>query len=341
MIKDCFALGFPWQTADPFLFCVHHLDYYPAGNADLGPQGSLAGRDLGMDFTPQDGWRMYHGQKVPGFPGHPHRGFETITAVRRGWVDHADSMGAAGRYGSGDVQWMTAGRGVQHSEMFPLLNPEGDNTLELFQIWLNLPRQNKMVAPHFKMLWHPDIPKLQLKDKQGRSIELELIAGQYGESQPPAPPPDSWAGIAEHNVAVWLLKLAPEAEWTLPAAQEPLNRNLYFYRGHSLQVAGEAVEEHWGLSLDTQASVIKNGPETSELLLLQGRPIRELVVQYGPFVMNNKAEIMQAFDDYEKTRFGGWPWPQAEVVHEQRSRFALHADGHEEQPSKSETAASS
>jgi len=122
-------LGFTWETLDPFLFCVHHLDHYPKGNEHLGPDASLAGRYLGQDFTPKDGWRMYHGETIPGFPAHPHRGFETITVVLDGFVDHSDSHGAAGRYGNGDVQWMTAGAGLQHAEMFPLLNKDEPNML--------------------------------------------------------------------------------------------------------------------------------------------------------------------------------------------------------------------
>ena len=114
-------LGFPWETTNPFLFCAYHADAYPKGNGEMGPNESLAGRNIGQDFTIKDGWRMYHGEKVPGFPSHPHRGFETITVVEKGLVDHADSLGASGRYGNGDVQWMTAGKGLQHSEMFPLL----------------------------------------------------------------------------------------------------------------------------------------------------------------------------------------------------------------------------
>ena len=127
-------LGFPWETSDPFLFCVHHDDAYPAGNEVLGPAASLDGRQMGEDFAGKDGWRMYHGRHVPGFPQHPHRGFETVTVVRRGLLDHSDSLGAAARYGRGDVQWLTTGgRGILHSEMFPLLERAQPNPLELFR----------------------------------------------------------------------------------------------------------------------------------------------------------------------------------------------------------------
>ena len=127
-------LGFPWETKDPFLFCAYHADAYPKGNDNMGPDNSLEGRNIGEDFTLKDGWRMYHGDTVPGFPSHPHRGFETITVTKKGIIDHADSLGAAGRFGDGDVQWMTAGKGIQHSEMFPLLHKKKENPLEIFQM---------------------------------------------------------------------------------------------------------------------------------------------------------------------------------------------------------------
>lgn len=184
-------LGFPWETQDPFLFCVHHLDFYPEGNGKLGPKTSLAGRNIGNDFVIKDGWRMYHGETVPGFPAHPHRGFETITFVLQGIIDHADSNGAAGRYGNGDVQWMTAGSGLQHSEMFPLLKENEKNTTELFQIWLNLPANSKFVKPAFKMLWEDSIPKIKLKDINQKNIEIELAAGKYKNYSAPDPAPDS------------------------------------------------------------------------------------------------------------------------------------------------------
>ena len=107
---------------------------------------------------------MYHGDVVPGFPQHPHRGFETVTLVRRGLIDHSDSLGARARFGSGDVQWLTAGDGIVHAEMFPLLDAHQPNPLELFQIWLNLPAADKRVPPHFAMLWSGDIPGCTLAD---------------------------------------------------------------------------------------------------------------------------------------------------------------------------------
>ena len=161
-------LGFPWETEDPFLMTVHHKDAYPSGNEEQGPNVSLEGRNLGEDFTLRDGFRMYHGTTVPGFPVHPHRGFETVTVVLEGFVDHFDSYGSSGRFGNGDVQWMTAGKGCQHTEMFPLIHQDRDNPLKLFQIWLNLPAKDKFAEPDYKMLWAEDIPELQQVAVNGR-----------------------------------------------------------------------------------------------------------------------------------------------------------------------------
>src|SRR5205085_2160084 len=106
--------------------------------------------------------------------------FETVTVVRRGLLDHSDSLGAAARFGGGDVQWLTAGKGVIHSEMFPLLNRSEPNPLELFQIWLNLPKADKLVEPHFSMLWNHVIPRYVERDAQGRTTEVALVAGRLG-----------------------------------------------------------------------------------------------------------------------------------------------------------------
>lgn len=325
-------LGFPWETKDPFLFCAHHRDEYPKGNEQLGPAVSLAGRNIGQDFTIKDGWRMYHGSTMPGFPYHPHRGFETITINKEGFVDHTDSLGAAGRFGAGDVQWMTAGKGVQHSEMFPLLNKEKENPLEIFQIWLNLPKVNKMVAPHFKMLWAEDIPVVKISDDSGNKSFIDVIAGKFNEVAALSTTPDSWAADPKNAVSVLTIRMEPHAELKIPASEYEVNRTLYFYRGNNLLVAGTSINEYHLINVkSTEDLTLKNGEEESYLLMLQGRPINEPVAQYGPFVMNTQAEIQQAMQDFQNTQFGGWPWPEREQAHpREQGRFALHADGTKE-----------
>jgi len=331
-IKSVKPLGFTWETNDPFLFCVHHADAYPKANEQMGPAASLAGRNLGQDFEPKDGWRMYHGKEVPGFPVHPHRGFETVTVVLEGFVDHSDSHGASGRYGNGDVQWMTAGAGLQHAEMFPLLSKDKENPLHLFQIWLNLPKAQKFANPHYKMLWADMIPQIKEMDDSGNSTELILIAGQIGEINAEPPAPDSWAANPENEVGIWIIKMPANAQWILPAASQPLNRTMYFFEGSSVQVAGSEIKSNMAIDLLVdQDLVIENGEKEAQLLILQGRPIDEPVVQYGPFVMNTQAEIRQAFEDYRKDQFGGWPWDRSDPVHgRSKERFAKYADGKEE-----------
>lgn len=329
-------LGFPWETQDPFLFCAHHLDHYPKGNEHLGPDPSLLdGRNIGQDFTVKDGWRMYHGDTIPGFPSHPHRGFETITIATKGLIDHADSLGSAGRFGNGDVQWMTAGKGVQHSEMFPLLKQDGDNPAELFQIWLNLPQRSKMVEPHYKMIWSEDMPVLEETDATGRTTSVRVIAGTLKGLIPPTPTPDSWAADPENEVAVWTIRIAAGGQWTIPGAKNHVPRTLYFYEGDTLEVQDETIDAYHSIGVvSTEDLTIKAGTKDAYILLLQGKPINEPVAQYGPFVMNTQREIMETFEDYQKTQFGGWPWPRTDMVHgKEPKRFALHADGTEEKRS--------
>jgi redox-sensitive bicupin YhaK (pirin superfamily) len=328
-VQQIVPLAMPWAAIDPFLFCVHHVDHYPAGNAQLGPIASLAGRTLGNDFEGRGGWRMYHGQTVPGFPQHPHRGFETVTIVRRGLVDHSDSLGATARFGGGDAQWLTAGRGIVHAEMFPLVDDKGDNPLELFQIWLNLPRADKLAAPHFTMLWREQIPTHVARDADGRTTTVTVVAGALGEARPPAPPPHSWAARPEADVAIWTIAMAPGARWTLPAAAAGTQRMLYCFAGDGLRVGARALGRAQAAALRGDAAVeLHNGAAASELLLLQGRPIGEPVAAHGPFVMNTRDEIYQAFADYQRTGFGGWPWPTDDPVHARDDRrFARHADG--------------
>jgi len=323
-IKSVFPLEFPWQTQDPFLFAVYHLDNYPKGNLAMGPDTSLEGRNLGNDFVIKDGWRMYHGQTIPGFPYHPHRGFETITIVNKGFCDHSDSLGAAGRFGEGDVQWMTAGRGVQHSEMFPLLNKDRENPLELFQIWLNLPSSGKFFDPHFKMLWHEDIPIME-----EANAKIKVIAGNYKGAKAPAPAPDSWAANKKNGVAIWNIHIDANSSYTLPKSNSEVTRTLYFYEGGDIEVSEKTVSQNHGIILDPSENVeIRTGDTSAHFIMLQGKPIGEPVVQHGPFVMNTQEEIRATMKDYGLTQFGGWPWPYPDNVHDrEKGRFALYPDG--------------
>ncbi len=299
----------------------------------MGPAASLRGRTIGQDFSEnKEGWRMYHGEQVPGFPAHPHRGFETVTIVTQGLVDHSDSLGAAGRFGFGDVQWMTAGKGVQHCEMFPLLNKDKENPLELFQIWLNLPKSKKLTDPHFAMLWGESIPTFTSVDENGKATNVKVIAGNIEKTNAPLPAPNSWAADANNEVAIWTIKMDAGAAWKLPTASAWVNRSLYFYGGDSINIAGEKFSSHQAIELYSDKEVLlQNGNTESYLLLLQGKPIAEPVAQYGPFVMNTQSEIQQAMSEYQQTQFGGWPWPTHEHVHpREKGRFAKYPNGVEE-----------
>lgn len=338
VVQKVSPLGFPWETADPFLFCVHHYDAYPEGNDAMGPDPSLLkGRNLGHDFAGKDGWSMYHGDVVPGFPQHPHRGFETVTLARQGFIDHTDSLGAKARFGHGDVQWMTAGKGVVHSETFPLVNKDKPNPTELFQIWLNLPREHKLVDPHFAMFWNEDVPRKTFEDDEGRKTTLTIVAGSFDGMTPPSPPPESWAANPDHHVAIWTLTLEPGAQWTVPAAPEKANRSFYVFTGNGIRIAGEDIPNERRVQVDPTEEVrLQNGDTETEVLMLQGRPIEEPVAQRGPFVMNYPAEIRQAMVDYQNTQFGGWPWDTAAPVHPRdEGRFAVHIDGRLDRPSSS------
>lgn len=328
VIKKLQELDFLWETEDPFLFCAHHQDAYPKGNKNQGPSVSLRGRSLGQDFDTQQDFRMYHGLEVPGFPEHPHRGFETVTVALEGVVDHFDSLGTSGRYGNGDIQWMTAGKGMQHAEMFPLVDQDQPNPLHLFQIWLNLPAKDKFVTPNYKMIWHEALKRVAL-DK----VTMTLIAGSYKGIKAVAPPDASWAADESHHVNIWLIDMEEGAELILTSPSATVHRNLYIYKGTMMSFNGERVALPKRVSLVNQTITLRNEGLPASILLLEGEPINEPVSQYGPFVMNTRAEIQQAFADFQETKFGGWPWKRPDPVHPiDQQRMARYADGTLDQP---------
>lgn len=306
----------PWQGLDPFLFAVHHVDNYPAGDGQLG-------------VRPQDraneghGWRMYHGEHVPGFPAHPHRGFETVSIVLNGLVDHADSLGGAARYGQGDVQWLTTGGGIEHGEMFPLVNTDGPNTMEMFQIWLNLPPEGKSAEPAFEMFWAEDIPVVQ---KDGASISV--IAGAFGDVRPLAPPKDSWAARPENELAIWLIDIDQGGSVTLPTASMEALRRAYIFEGIAT-FDGVAQKESHLVNLDaSRVTTIRNdGAQKVRILLLQSKPIEAPVVARGPFVLNTNEQMIETVMRYQKEGFGQWPWPTLAHTHGNEGRFIRYPDG--------------
>lgn len=344
-IITAIPLGFPWPTIDPFIVATYHHEEYPAGNGLLGLEpGELVGRQIGSDFSGKDGWNMYHGTSVPGFPAHPHRGFETITIVPAGLVDHADSAGAAARYGEGDVQWMTAGRGVQHGEMFPLLNTHGRNTLKMFQLWLNLPRANKLVDPDFAIFWSETLPRAVAHSGSGGRSIVEIIAGDYvpvqatdnGERiyKAPMPPKNSWASNPASDLAIWRITLDPGVSLSLPTAScKEARRILYFYEGKNLIIAG-ARYGPMAVQVDATAAItlLNDGDREAAILMLQSRAIGEPVASGGPFVMNTAAELDASFAEYRRTQFGTWRWDTRAVTHGARGRFVRYANGVEELP---------
>lgn len=246
----------------------------------------------------------------------------------------------------GDLQWMTAGEGIVHSEMFPLLKTDEDNPLRFFQIWLNLPKRSKMAKPSFAMFWAKDVPKFKSED--GKSTATVWVGNNYlgVGTQTNSPPPESWASDASNDVTLVHITIQPGGKFVLPKSHVPtVNRSLYYIEGPAgMKVDGKEIGTKMSLTMDpTQEDVVLEMPDDAdtagEFLWMQGKPIKEPVAQYGPFVMNTQQEIHQAFMDYQTTQFGGWPWPRDDMVFPaEKGRFALF-DGKETTPFDDDDAA--
>lgn len=322
---------FQLKCQNPFVITMHHIDYYPKGNGNLGPieKKNIVLNKYGGDFNFNDKWKMYYGKDVPGFPAHPHRGFETVTVVLRGFVDHTDGMGSSGRYGNGDVQWMTAGSGLQHAEMFPLVYTEKENTLELFQIWLSLDYMDRMVEPDYKMLWNEDIPIVEIKDENNKNTSIRLIAGNINDIKAPSPAKNSYASKEESKLSIQIIEMDPGAKYTIPYVSETLNRSLYFIKGDKLSIDSEILlnNEYAFLSGD-EINLENIGTEKTQILLLEAEPIDGPIIAYGNYVMNSMDEIKKAYEDFNETEFGGWPFKSREVYHSSgEKRFEKHPNG--------------
>ncbi|MFV3308214.1 pirin family protein [Pseudomonas sp. NY15181] len=224
---------------------------------------------------------------------HPHRGFETVTLVYKGELEHRDSTGAGGRIGPGDVQWMTAASGILHEEFHSEAFGRSGGTLEMVQLWVNLPARDKMSAPRYQTLLDSAIPAIELANGAGT---LRLIAGQFDGRQGPAQ--------TFTPIDVWDLRLERDMPVNLPVIPGH-TAVLVVLHGTVLVNGSEVVREAQTVLFDRAGEeVVLEANGEAQLLLLAGEPIDEPIVGYGPFVMNSESEIGQAVQDFQNGRFG-------------------------------------
>jgi redox-sensitive bicupin YhaK (pirin superfamily) len=224
---------------------------------------------------------------------HPHRGFETVTIVYQGEVDHRDSTGAGGHIGPGDVQWMTAAAGILHEEFHSEEFTRQGGTLEMVQLWVNLPAKDKMAEPGYQNLLDADIPAVALAGDAG---QVRVIAGEYAGHRGPA--------RTFTPIDVWDIRLnqSGSTRFTLP---EGRTLALVALRGTVLINGSEVVREAQLVQFDRAGAEVSLEANTDAiLLLLSGEPIDEPIVGHGPFVMNSRAEIEQAIADFNSGKFG-------------------------------------
>ncbi|CQI90001.1 pirin family protein [Yersinia rohdei] len=238
-----------------------------------------------MDFTPT--------QHRRGVGQHPHRGFETVTIVYHGEVEHRDSTGKGGVIGPGDVQWMTAGGGILHEEFHSHDFAQQGGAFEMVQLWVNLPAKAKMATPGYQAIRSESIPQVELPDAAG---SLRVIAGDYAGEHGPA--------RSFSPLSVWDIRLnqGKSVELSLP---DGWNTALIVLRG-TVQVNGDAVARDAEMVLlDAAGShVTIEANNDALLLLLSGEPIDEPIIGYGPFVMNTQQQIAEAIADFNSGRFG-------------------------------------
>jgi quercetin 2,3-dioxygenase len=263
-VTTVFSYGSQGLDATPFLL----MDY--AGPADFPPAKKRRGV----------GW-------------HPHRGFETVTIVYNGEVEHRDTTGNGGKIGPGDVQWMTAAGGLLHEEMHSEAFTRNGGTFEVIQLWVNLPSKDKMSSPHYQSLTDATIPSVALGDDGSRA---RVIAGELLVVKGPAK--------TFTPVNLWDLRLTAGSKLEL-AVPDGFNTMLFVLDG-KVQVNGgdtAGATELASFSRDGD-SIQLNALEESKVLLMSGQPIEEPIAGYGPFVMNTEAEIRQALKDFNSAHMG-------------------------------------
>ena len=332
-----------WDTEDPFIFASHHEDDYPHGNTQQAPPlEEISGRNLGRDYKKMFGFRMYHGKVVPGFPMHAHWGYETVTVPEAGFIDHFDSLGNQGRYGNGDVQWVSAGSMYLHDEMYPLAYDDRRNPNDITQIMINLPLKDKGSEPEVRMMWSENIPIIEEKDENGKAVRIKMIAGSYGGTDALPPNSVSWAAVKENHIRILLIKMSPDSMITLPAVPSSINRNLYFVNGSKVKIGGEEYVSSQRFKLEGDKEVtLTNGDSEGTFWLLEGKPIGEKMSSFGPAVLRTDKEVREALQYIRKEEFNNWPWDLIDKFHPKGTeRFIRFSDGREERPPAVKTSSS-
>lgn len=227
-----------------------------------------------------------------GVDQHPHKGFETVTIVYDGEVEHRDSTGAGGVIGPGDVQWMTAARGIVHEEFHSEAYAKRGGPFEMVQLWVNLPAKDKSADPGYQTILNADIPSVALPDGAG---SVRVIAGQFGGAKGPA--------RTFTPINIWDVRLGHGTSATLDVPDGHTLSVLVL--SGSVRINGETARDAQTVLLSREGGAVTVEAETdTKLLVLSGEPINEPVVAHGPFVMNTVGEIKQAMLDYQAGRFG-------------------------------------
>lgn len=323
------GLGMHWDTEDPFIFASHHEDDYPHGNRQQAPPlNEISGRNLGRDYTQRLGFRMYHGKVVPGFPMHAHWGYETVTLAEKGYVDHFDTEGIQGRFGFGDVQWVSASSKYEHCEMYPLVNKEDRNPNDITQIMVNLPLEMKNQPNSVNTVWNGDVPVVS-----GDGWDVKVLCGRFGGREAESPSSASYARIA-NGVRILRIRMDPGTRMDVDPAAEGARRNLYFVSGDKAKVCGTEVDFYTRMKFSNLGGfTIENGDSESVFWLLEGRPIGQKMASYGPVYLEDLKDVRRALDEIRRNEFLEWPWDIIDKAQPLGTeRFIRYRDGREIRP---------
>lgn len=237
-----------------------------------------------------------------------------------GVIDHFDSFGNSGRYG--DVQWMVAGNSIQHAEMFPLIETDKPNPFEIVQIWLNMPKRLKMGEPAYQMHWRETIPVVPLAETNPAQNHLKVLVGRYDDAVSGSAPASSYGFEDSHHINIWDGQIEAGTQFEIPPYPADVKVQLYVMSGNLTHKDSVIPAKTLLVYTDDEPTTFEATADTTFMVFI-GQTIDEPVFAYGPFVMTTRAEVEQAYANFEVTQFGGWPWDSHDpkIAAEQR-RFS-------------------